>query len=262
MIRTTAAAWLGAFLAAAIYLAAAIAGQAAEVKVLGFLSMRPILTDLAPEFERATGDRLAASFDSVVSISNRVLAGEIADAVITSRSALDDLAGQHRIAAGGIGDVARISIRLFVRAGAPNPDIGSVETLKHTLLTSDSLAFTDPARGALAGRAFAEALNRLGIANQVRFKSKLIQGLGTDVVTAVASGAAVIGAAPTNDLTPPPDGIDILGPLPSELETDIVISAGVLAKAQSPAAALGFRPVSTKCTLSTIGRRHNVRLYS
>jgi hypothetical protein len=50
-----------------------IAGQAAEVKVLGFLSMRPILTDLAPEIERATGDRLAASFDSVVSMRNRVL---------------------------------------------------------------------------------------------------------------------------------------------------------------------------------------------
>jgi len=241
MIRTTTAAGFGACLAAAVYLAAAIAGaQAAEVKVLGFLSMRPILSDLGPEFERATGDRLAASFDSVASLRNRIMAGEIADVVIASRSALDDLAGRQRIAAGGIRDVARISIRLFVRAGAPKPDIGSVEALKHTLLTSDSLAFTDPARGALAGRAFAEALNRLGIANQVRFKSKSIQGLGTDVVTAVASGAAAIGAAPTNDLIPLPDGIDILGPLPKELETDIVISAGVLANAQAPAAAMGF----------------------
>ena len=61
------------FLAVAVYLAALIAGQAAEVEVLGFLSMRPILTDLAPEIERATGDRLAASFDPVVSMRNRVL---------------------------------------------------------------------------------------------------------------------------------------------------------------------------------------------
>ena len=74
MIRTTTAAGFGACLAAAVYLAAAIADvQAAEVKVLGFLSMRPILTDLAPEIERATGDRLAASFDPVVSMRNRVL---------------------------------------------------------------------------------------------------------------------------------------------------------------------------------------------
>jgi hypothetical protein len=61
-----------------------------------------------------------------------------------------------------------------------------------TLLTSESLAFTDPARGALAGRAFADALNRLGIADQLKFKSKLIQGLGSEVVTTVASGAAAI----------------------------------------------------------------------
>jgi molybdate transport system substrate-binding protein len=170
----------------------------------------------------------------------RISAGEIADVVITSRSAVDDLAGHDLVTADSIRDVAHISIRLFVRAGAPKPDIGSVEALKRTLLTSESLAFTDPARGALAGRAFADALNRLGIADQLKFKSKLIQGLGSEVVTAVASGAAAIGAAPANDLTPLPGGIDVLGPLPKELGIDIVISAGLLANMRTRDAASGF----------------------
>jgi molybdate transport system substrate-binding protein len=238
MIKTSAAVRLGACLAAAVGLAATCAGaQTAEVKVLGFLSLRPILTDLAPELERTTGTKLSVSYDSVASMRSRISAGEAADVVIASRSALDDLAGRDRIAAGSVVDLARISIRLFVRAGTPKPDIGSVEALKRTLLEAESLAFTDPARGALAGRAFADALDRLGIADQIKAKSKPIQGLGSEVVAAVAAGAAAIGAAPTNDLTPLPGGIEIVGPLPRELATDVVISAGVATNARAPEAA-------------------------
>jgi molybdate transport system substrate-binding protein len=235
MTRISAIVWLGACFAAAVCLATEV--QAAEIKVLGFLSLRPILTELAPAFERTTGNRLAVDYDSVNSMSARIAAGEAVDVIVTSRSALDDLAKRDRIVAGSIVDVARISIRLFVRAGAPRPDIGSVEALKRTLLSADSIAFTDPKRGALAGRAFADALDRLGIADQLKPKSKSIQGLGSQVVAAVADGAAAIGAAPTNDLTPPPAGIDILGPLPKELGTDVVISAGVPITARAPAAA-------------------------
>src|ERR1700692_1635261 len=158
MIAPAAALRLGACLAAATWLAGFCAeAQAAEVKVLGFLSLRPILAELAPEFERATGNRLALAYDSVTSMRGRIAAGETADVVIASRSVLDDLARLDRIAAGSITDLARISIRLCVRAGAPKPDIGSVDALKRTLLSAVSIAFTDPARGALAGRAFADA---------------------------------------------------------------------------------------------------------
>jgi molybdate transport system substrate-binding protein len=241
MIKTSAAVRLGACLAAAVGLAATCAGaQTAEVKVLGFLSLRPILTDLAPELKRTTGTKLSVSYDSVASMRSRISAGEAADVVIASRSALDDLAGRDRIAAGSIVDLARISIRLFVRAGARKPDIGSVEALKRTLLEAESLAFTDPARGALAGRAFADALERLGIADQIQAKSKSIPGLGSEVVAAVAAGAAAIGAAPANDLTPLPGGIEIVGPLPKELATDVVISAGVTTNARAPEAAIAL----------------------
>jgi molybdate transport system substrate-binding protein len=238
MARKSAAAGFGACLTAAAFLAAATTGaRAAELKVLGFLSLRPILVDLAPGFERTTGTGLAVSYDSVASMRSRIAAGETADVVIASRTVLDELERLDRIAAGSIADVARISIRLFVRAGAPKPDISSVEAFRRTLLAAESIAFTDPARGALAGRAFADALNRLGIADQLKAKSKPIQGLGSEVVIAVAAGAAAIGAAPTNDLTPLPAGIDILGPLPKELATDVVISAGIVTGTRAPQAA-------------------------
>jgi len=238
MVTTAAALQLAAGLTAALCLAVAGAqAQAAEIKVLGFLSLRPILAELAPAFERTTGNRLTLAYDSVNSMRGRIAAGETADVVIASRSALEDLAKLDRLGSGSIMDLARISIRLFVRAGTPKPDISSVAALKRTLLAASSIAFTDPARGALAGRAFADALDRLGIADQLKANSKSIQGLGSEVVAAVAAGTAAIGAAPTNDLTPLPGGIEIVGPLPQELGSDVVISAGVPTNARAPEAA-------------------------
>jgi len=80
----------------------------------------------------------------------------------------------------------------------------------------------------------------MGIADQVRAKAKVIPGLGHDVVATVAARQAAIGAAPTNDVTPPPGGIDILGGLPKELESDVVLVAAILANAPAPAAAKEF----------------------
>jgi molybdate transport system substrate-binding protein len=209
--------------------------QGAELKVLGFLSARPILTALTPDFERTSGHKLTIVYDSVAAMRSRVLAGEAHDVTITSRAALEDLEKQGKIA--GITDIARITIRMFVRAGAPKPDISTVEALKRTLLAAETLAYTDPARGGLAGLAFGNALAILGIAAELKPKSKLIQGLGHDVVAAVERGEASLGAAPTNDVTPPSSGIAIIGPLPKELGSDVVISAGLLANAPQKAVA-------------------------
>jgi molybdate transport system substrate-binding protein len=228
------AAGLMAMLAPALWFAAA---QAADIKVMTFSSSRPILAEAGPEFERATGHRLVIVYGSVEPQRDQIAAGEPADVLISSRLLVDDLAKRGRLAAGGITDLARITIRLFVRAGAPKPDITTVDALRRSLLAAPSVAFTNPARGALAGRSFADALRRMGIYGQVLARANVIPGLGHDVVAAVARGEATIGAGPTNDVTPLPAGIDILGPLPKELETDVMISAGLLANAPAPAAA-------------------------
>ena len=212
--------------------------QAADIKVLTFLSSRPILEQVGPAFEKATGHKLAIVYGSIEPQRDLIAKGEVADVVITSRVFADDLARLGQTAA--ITDVARITIRLFVRAGAPRPDIGTVEALKASLLKAEAVAFTNPARGALAGRSFANALKRMGIYDQVLTKAKIIPGLGHDVVTAVARGEAAIGAGPTNDVTPLPEGIDILGPLPKELESDTLISAAILGNAPAPEAAAAF----------------------
>jgi len=230
---------MGAVLAAVAALSiSASAARAADIKVMTFLSSRPILEQVGPAFERATGHRLVIVYGSVEPQRDLIAKGEVADVVITSRVLADDLEKRGRTA--GITDIARITIRLFVRAGAPKPDISTAEALKASLLKADAVAFTNPARGALAGRSFADALKRMGIYDRVLERAKIIPGLGHDVVAAVARGEAAIGAGPTNDVTPLPKGIDILGPLPRELQSDTPIAAAILANAPSPGAAAAF----------------------
>jgi len=129
---------------------------------------------------------------------------------------------------------------MFVRAGAPKPDISTVEAFKASLLKADSIAFTDPARGALAGRSFANALKKLEIYDQVLKRAKIISGLGHDVIAAVARGEAAMGASPAYEVRSLPKGIDILGLLPKEIGADTPLVAAILKTAPAPAAAAEF----------------------
>jgi len=107
-------------------------------------------------------------------VKNRILAGEPADMAIVLRSLLNDLSQAGKIANGSIIDLARSPVVLTVRAGAPKPDIGSVDAFKRTMLAADSIAYADPASGGLSGLYFAAALARLGIADQMKPKTKLV----------------------------------------------------------------------------------------
>src|SRR4051794_37021382 len=99
--------WLLAAVAAVATLSLADA-KAAEIKVLSFLSSRPILTELAPAFERATGHKVTVVYGSVEPLRDRIAQGEVADVLIASRVVLDALAGRGKVAV--ITDVARITI--------------------------------------------------------------------------------------------------------------------------------------------------------
>jgi molybdate transport system substrate-binding protein len=212
--------------------------QAADIRVFTFLSSRPILEEAGPAFEKATGHRLVLVYGSVEPQRDLIAKGEVADVVITSRLLADDLDKRGQLKA--ITEVARITIRLFVRAGAPKPDIATVEQLKASLLKAESVAFTNPARGALAGRSFAIALKKMEIYDQVLKRAKIIPGLGRDVIAAVARGEATMGASPAYDITTLSKGINVLGRLPRELESDTPIVAAILTNAPVPGPAAEF----------------------
>ena len=209
---------------------------AAEIKVLSAVAMRPALDELAPQFERATGHKLTISYAVAGELRKRIEGGEFGDMTILPRPWFEPLLTQGKITAGSQMILARSTVGVSVRAGAPKPDISSVEAVRRSLLAAKSIVYGDPAKGGASGVHFVRVLEKLGIVEEMKPKTILVPGAGAAEV--VARGEAEIAVSQTIDLIRVA-GADYVGPLPPELQntTDFVFSAGVLASAKEPDAA-------------------------
>jgi molybdate transport system substrate-binding protein len=192
--------------------------RAAEIKVMYPPPLRTVLSELIPQFERSSGHKLAVTYESSWLLVERIQKGEMPDvAVLTVRQA-DDLIREGKLARRV--DVARSSIGLAVRAGAPKPDIGSVEAFKRTLLAAKSFARNE---GADSGVFMVGLLERLGIAGEMSAKSTLVRrGF---VAELVAKGEVEMAVQQMPELMAVP-GVDAT-PLPPEIQHAIVFSAGI-----------------------------------
>jgi molybdate transport system substrate-binding protein len=227
---------IGGLLCYPIAIEGAVA-NAAEVKVLSSVALTSALNELAPQFERATGNKGTIGYSLAADIRKLILEGETADVIILPRRMMDELQKQDKFAPGTITNVAGIAVALAVRAGAPKPDISSVDTLKRLLLAAKSIVYADPAKGALSGVYFAGVLDRLGIAEQVKPKTILVPGAQSADV--VAKGEAEIGVAMTSEIAPVA-GAQSVGLLPEELGTVTVFSGGIGAGTKAPEAAMSL----------------------
>ena len=214
-----------------------IKAEAAELKVLSAFGMQSVMEDLGPKFERATGHKLAISFATGGATVKRAQDGESADVVIALRQGIDSLVKNSKAAADNVTVVAHSGIVVAVRKGAPNPDISSPDALKRTLLAAKSIAYVDPASGGASGIHFAKVLDRLGIANEMQSKTVFPNPkTPAEVGVLVANGEAEIGVHLIQELMSVA-GIDLVGPLPGDLQAITVFSAAIMTGAKDAAAA-------------------------
>ena len=208
--------------------------DADEIKLFCTTALNKAMEELVPAFERANGHKLAMTFASAASLAKRVAEGEAADVAIVGAPAVDDLIKQGRMAPGGRVDIAKSGMGVAVRAGAAKPDISSPEAFKRTLLSAKAIAASNPAGGGASGTHFAAVLERLGIADAVKSKLKYSGGgLGGLAGTLVANGEADIGVQQISELIAA-GGVDIVGPLPAELQNTTQFSAGIPVNAKAP----------------------------
>src|SRR6476661_11005781 len=115
------------------------AASSAEIKVLTSVALTSALDELAPQFERATGNKLTIGYGLIAEIRKRILEGETADVIILSRPVMDELQKQDKFVPGSVANIAGTPVALAVRRGAPRPDVSTVDALKHTLLSAKSI---------------------------------------------------------------------------------------------------------------------------
>ncbi|WP_085317794.1 molybdate ABC transporter substrate-binding protein [Derxia lacustris] len=223
---------------AAIAASALLAGPAlaTEIDVMTSGAFTAAYRELVPAFEHDTGHTIRSAFGAsqggaADSIPSRLDRGEPADVVILARPALDALVKAGKVVPGSEVDLVRSSIGMVVRAGAPRPDIATVEALKQTLLAAKSVAYSASASGTYLST---ELFPKLGVAEAIAPKLQRIES--ARVAAVVARGDAEIGFQQVSELLPVP-GVDFVGVLPEGAQRATFFSAGITTTARAPEAA-------------------------
>ena len=212
-----------------------VTASAAEVRVMISGGLSAAYKALVPEFEKATGHKVLTAYGPSMgtttnAIPVRLERGEPADVLIMVGYALEELARKGKVTAGTSVDLVKSPIGVAVKSGTPKPDISTPDALKRALLAVKTIAYSDSASGVYVST---EMFGKLGIADEMKDKARKIPA--TPVGEIVARGDAEIGFQQMSELIPV-HGIDIVGPLPDELQKITVFSAGIASASREPEA--------------------------
>jgi molybdate transport system substrate-binding protein len=199
--------------------------RAAEVKLLSASALHPAIDALIPDFEKSSGHKITVAYGTAGAVADRVQKGEAADIVISSVPMIDRLQAQGKVVAGDRVIIAKVGVGAFVRKGSAKPDISSVDAFKRSMLAARSIAYPDPAGGGASGIYVASLLERLGIAAEMKSKTKL-STLGT-LYASVASGEVEIGFNQVSEILAQPT-VELAGPLPPAIQNYTQFLPGIV----------------------------------
>src|SRR5690348_14067614 len=199
------------------------------IRLLSTLGLRGVVTEVTPVLAQKGLD-FTATYGATQLLIRRMAEGATGEVAILTDAAIDELTRHGTIAAGSRRDLARSAIGIAVKAGAAKPSLRSVESFKEAMLKARSIGYS---KSGASGLHFAELIKRLGIANEINRKAKVQDGVVGELV---ARGEVELAVQQISELKLVA-GIDIVGPLPDELQKLTTFSAGVFAATTRPAAA-------------------------
>jgi len=223
-----------AALAALLILQAGFA-SAAEIKVFSTIGVQAALEEMAPKFEKASGNKLNITWATAAILVKRVQAGETADLFILTKQSLDALLKDGKASPGSETTFASSGMAVVVKKGAPKPDISTPEAYKQALLKAKAIAYSNPAAGGASGVFFAKSLERMGIADQMKAKTKHPPPSG-NAANLVVSGEAELAIQQEPEVMSV-FGVDVIGAPPGDLNNITSYAAGVGPSTKDPNAA-------------------------
>jgi molybdate transport system substrate-binding protein len=203
----------------------------ATIKLFSGNSLRAVMGELAPAFEKATGHQIEASYDPAKMMMERLARGEAPDLILLNRSAIADLVKAGHVVPDSVRPVLSCGVGVAVGKGAPKPDIGTLDAFKRTLLAAKSVAWTSHGT---SGIYFSGLIERLGMAEPL--KAKAVLQPGGLVGELVVAGKAELAIQQIPELMAVA-GVDFVGPLPREIQNVTNQSIGLFASSKEPAAA-------------------------
>ena len=212
---------------AVLLLHSAFAASAAEIKVLAGSAVQPVMNDIIPAFEKSSGHRVSFDYGTAGGMAERVARGEKADLAVVTGPQMDALLADGKIARGSRVDIGKTGVGVFVRKGAPRPDIASVDSFKGAMLAAKSIGYNDPAAGAPVSIYLLGLFERLGIADQMKPKSVAFK-VRSDRFGAVARGDVEIGFNQISEIIAVPE-VDLVGPLPEAIQNYTLFSIATIA---------------------------------
>ena len=209
-----------------------------EVRVFTGGAMSEPVREVGEAFARKSGNELVYTSDTTGALQKRLASGERADVIVLAAPGMEALQKDNKVVPGTRVDLARALIGVAVRAGAPAPDLSSVDAFKGSLLKARSISYVSPAAGGTSGTYLDGLLRKLGIADAM--KSKIVYRMqGSEVADAVAKGDAELGISFTSELQPN-KGVRVAGTLPAEIQMPTTYAGAVVANATHGDAARAF----------------------
>ncbi len=206
--------------------------QAAEIKVLASTAVKTVLEELVPQFEKATGNKVAVGIAPAAVLKTQIDQGAAFDVAILTVPITDGLAKEGKLDTTRT-TIAHAGIGVAIRKGAPKPDIGTTEAFKRALLNAKSIGFT---AGGASGVYLKSLFEKLGIADELKPKLKLLQGPAGE---AAANGDVEIGMTQISEILPYANA-ELVGPLPPDSQSYTYFSAAVAVASKEPDAAKAF----------------------
>jgi molybdate transport system substrate-binding protein len=231
MVRTSLATIISAaILSSSLASATPRTARAVELKVLSGSGVQPAMIELIPGFEQSSGHKVTLDYGTVGGMADRVQKGEAADVIIASGPQIEALEKQGKVVGGSIADLGKAGVGVFVRKGAPKPDISSIEAFKRTMLSAKSIGWNDPAAGAPVSIYMIGVFARLGIAEEMKPKTTAFKQR-SERFEAVARGDIEIGFNQISEILAAPR-VDLVGPLPAAIQHHTLFTAAIIASSK------------------------------
>ena len=200
--------------------------NAAEIKLLSANAFESVMPGLLADFENSSGHKVMSEYRTAGAVADRIQKGEAVDVAIVTGPQSAALQTQGRIIPNSRTDLVKVGIAVFVRRGASKPDISSVDAFKRSLMATKSIAYIDPTSGGASGIYMAALIERLGIAAEMKPKTKLAAPGGA-LYEMVAKGEAETGFTQMSEILAEPS-VELIGPLPTAIQNYTQFAAGIV----------------------------------